>query len=93
MTQPQLPALVDPGNQHLTTDLQADLMLGKIPVPGGEAGVATIRQGNTTLTLTFDKASAEQWAENFSRLAAMLSGSGLVVAGQGLVTGTNGQRK
>lgn len=93
MTQPQLPALVDPGNQHLSTELKADLTLGKIPVPGGETGVATIRHGNTTLTLAFDRQAAEQWADLFGQLARMLSGSGLVVASQqGLIAGTNGGR-
>lgn len=94
MSQPPLPALFDQGNPNLSTDLRADLTLGKIPVPGGEAGVATIRQGNTTITLTFDHKSAGQWADLFGQLRDMLSGSGLVVANQpGLITGTAGQRQ
>ena len=78
MTQPQRP-LFDAGNTRLTTDVPADLDIGKIPVPGGEIGIATIRQGNTTLTIVLDHDGAETWAGLFSQLAGLLSGSGKIV--------------
>jgi hypothetical protein len=95
MTQPSLPPLVDAGNTHLNTDLVADLTLGKIPVPGGETGVVTIRQGNTTLTVTLDRAGTEQWIGLLGQLRDKLSGSGKIVVANngGIVAASNGMRQ
>lgn len=95
MTQPQngMPPLVDAGNRHLTTDLETDLTLGKIPVPGGETGVVTIRQGNATLTCPLTRVQVEQWIALLGQLRDMLSGSGklAVASQQGIVAGVPGQ--
>lgn len=93
MTSPQRP-LFDSGNARLSTDLPADIDIGKIPVPGGELGIATIRQGNTTLTIPLDRQGAQTWASLFTQLADMLSTSGkLAVANGGIVPAVPGQRQ
>ena len=91
---PQLPPLVDPGNTHLTAEIESDLVIGKAPVPGGEVGIGTIRQGNTTLTVPFTRDRAEQWIAVLIQLRDMLSGSGkLVTATQApIVAASQGQR-
>jgi hypothetical protein len=88
-----LPPLVDAGNTMLSTDLSADLVIGKVPVPGGETGLATIRQGNTTLTIPLDRDGADRWSQVFGQLRDMLSGSGLAVvtAPKGLAAARPGQ--
>lgn len=78
--------LFDNANTRLSTDLQADLDVGKIPVPGGEIGFATIRQGNTTISVPLDRGGALLWAQLLAQLADALSASGkLAVAPPGSI--------
>ena len=74
--------LFDNANARLSPALQADLDIGKIPVPGGEIGFATIRQGNTTISVPLDHAGAELWAKMFAQLAGLLAPSGKIVTVQ-----------
>ena len=98
MTQPQIPPgqrpLFDTGNTRLTTDLTADLDIGKVAVPGGELGIATIRQGNTTLTIPLSREGAELWAGLLTQLRDMLSPSGKLVTAQAapIIQAVAGQR-
>lgn len=86
--------LFDIGNTHLTPELSADMDIGKIPVPGGEVGVATLRQGNATLTLFLDRAAAGQFGDLFHQLRDNLSETGKLATGAGaaLVQAVSGQR-
>ena len=87
--------LFDLGNPGIRTDLNAQLLVGKVPTADGkEAGFATIRQGNTTLSIPLDRDGADQWCQVFAQLRDMLSGSGLAVAvaPKGLVPALPGQR-
>jgi hypothetical protein len=85
MTQPldlsELP-LVDAGNMHARTDVPTTMITGKIPVPGGEIGLVTIRQCNTTITIPLTREQAGTWAGMLAQLRDMLSGTGLVVPGR-----------
>lgn len=86
--------LFDTGNPGIRTDLNAHLLVGKVPVPGGgEAGFATIRQGNTTLSVPLDRKGADEWSKIFGQLRDMLSESGLAVAvaPKGIIPAVNGQ--
>lgn len=88
--------LFDIGNTNLRTDLNANLLVGKVPVPGGgEAGFATIRQGNTTISVPLDRDGADQWCQVFGQLRDMLSASGLAVATipKGVIPAVAGQRQ
>lgn len=95
MTTPQLdanglPPLTDPGN-GLISEVRCHLVIGKLPTPDGERGVATIRAGNATLTLVLGKAEAEDWAKVFAELARSLSGSALVIPQRGQAMQIAGQ--
>jgi hypothetical protein len=58
MTAPALPPPTDPGNT-LLSNIPFTLVTVVIPQPdGSKIGLATIRCGNATLTLTMDKAVA-----------------------------------
>jgi hypothetical protein len=86
--------LFDLGNPGIRTDLNAQLLVGKVPTPDGrEAGFATIRQGNTTISIPLDRDGADQWCQVFAQLRDMLSSSGLsvAVAPKGIVPAVNGQ--
>lgn len=74
--------LFDNANQRLSADAQADLDIGKVAVPGGEIGFATIRQGNTTVSIPLDHAGAKLWSQMFGQLADLLSASGKLVVAQ-----------
>lgn len=97
MPQPFSPVeqpLFDIGNPGIRTDLNAQLLVGKVPVPGGgEAGFATIRQGNTTISIPLDRNGADEWSKVFAQLRDMLSSSGLsvAVAPKGIVPAIPGQ--
>ena len=84
MPQPFSPAdqpLFDLGNPGIRTDLGAQLLVGKVPAPDGrEHGFATIRQGNTTVSIPLDRNGADEWSRVFAQLRDMLSSSGLSVA-------------
>lgn len=68
-----LPPLWDPGNTLLATGLPALLMTGKVPsAGGGETGIVTIRTQDTTLFLSLDKKSAQDWADTLAELAGSL---------------------
>lgn len=87
--------LFDVGNPGIRTDLNAQLLVGKVPTgDGGEAGFATIRQGNTTLSVPLDRNGADEWSRIFAQLRDMLSSSGLAVAvaPKGIVPALPGQR-
>lgn len=87
--------LFDAGNTGLRTDLNAQLIVGKVPTADGkEAGFATIRQGNTTLSVPLDRDGADQWSQVLAQLRDMLSGSGLAVAvaPKGIIPAVQGQR-
>lgn len=87
--------LFDAGNPGIRTDLSAHLLVGKVPTQdGGEAGFATIRQGNTTLSIPLDRKGADQWSQVFAQLRDMLSESGLAVATapKGIIPAIAGQR-
>lgn len=72
--------LFDYGNQSLRSDLSAQLVIGKAPGDDGkEHGFATIRQGNTTMSIPLDRDGADQWSQVFTQLRDMLSDSGLAV--------------
>lgn len=92
--QPEGRPLFDPGNVRINPDLPVDMDLGKIPVPGGEAGVVTFRQGNTTMTLFLDRESAGQFGDLFHQLRDNLSGSGKLATAvkSPLAQGIPGQR-
>lgn len=97
MTTPQLdanglPPLLDPGN-GLISQAPCHLVIGKLPTPDGERGVATIRCANTTLSLVFGKAEAEDWAKVFAELARSLSGSSLVIPQRGQAMQIAGQAR
>lgn len=86
--------LFDLGNPGIRTDLNAQLLVGKVPTAdGGEAGFATIRQGNTTMSVPLDRDGADQWSKVFAQLRDMLSSSGLNVAvvPKGIVPAIPGQ--
>jgi len=86
--------LFDTGNTGLRTDLPAQLVIGKVPTAdGGEAGFATIRQGNTTLSVPLDRDGADRWSQVFAQLRDMLSSSGLSVATipKGIIPAVPGQ--
>lgn len=80
-----MPSLFDPGNLHLRDDLPWTLITGKVSTPAGERGVATIRHGNTTLSVPLDKAGVQRWIAKLRELEQMLAGGGLVVARPGTV--------
>jgi hypothetical protein len=84
MTTPNGPGrqLFDNANVRMRHDIPSDLDIGKVPVPGGEIGFATIRQGNTTLSVPLDHAGASQWADLLCQLRDMLSASGKIVVAQ-----------
>jgi len=86
--------LFDVGNPGIRTDLNAQLLVGKVPTQdGGEAGFATIRQGNTTISIPLDRNGADEWSKVFAQLRDMLSSSGLAVATvpKGIVPALPGQ--
>jgi hypothetical protein len=86
--------LFDVGNPGIRTDLSAHLLVGKVPTPDGkEAGFATIRQGNTTMSVPLDRKGADEWSRIFAQLRDMLSESGLAVASapRGIVPAVQGQ--
>ena len=87
--------LFDNANARLSPNAPADLDIGKVPVPGGEIGFATIRQGNTTLSVPLDHAGAVQWAGLLAQLADLLAPSGKIVAAQpgAIVPALPGQRE
>lgn len=87
--------LFDNANGRLSPALQADLDIGKIPVPGGEIGFATIRQGNATISVPLDHDGAELWSKMFAQLAGLLAPSGkLAVAQPGaIIPAVQGQRQ
>lgn len=75
-----LPPLFDAGNVLLATSVPCNMAVGKIPSPGGELGVLTIRTTTTTLTLTLTRKECEDWVQNLTVLRDALSGAGLQVA-------------
>jgi len=77
-----LPPLFDTGN-ILLAKVQSNLVIGKVPTPAGEMGVATIRTSCITVTLLLDKAEATDWASTFAELAKSLSGSSLIIPVRG----------
>jgi hypothetical protein len=77
-----LPPLFDTGNTMLAR-VQCNLVVGKIPTPDGERGVATIRTQTTTLTVILDKAEAMRWQDTLRELAESLSGTALVLPDRG----------
>lgn len=72
--------LFDTANTNISFDLPAMLDIGKIPLPEGELGFATVRLGNTTLSVPMDHARAAEWAELLVTLRDMLAPSGKIVA-------------
>lgn len=93
MTAPGARPLVDLGNPHLDTSFMATLDIGKTAVPEGETGLATIRCGNTTLTVALSRDEADQWSRVFGMLRDMLSATGLAVPVQApIVIASPGQR-
>lgn len=82
MIDPDHPPLVDIGHPGIRFDLEAFLYTGKFPLPAGEVGLVTIRQGNTTLTIPLDKDGLRSWIARLEELDATMSGSGLVIAGR-----------
>ena len=86
--------LFDFGNPGIRTDLAAQLLVGKVPAQDGqEHGFATIRQGNTTMSVPLDRKGADEWSKVFAQLRDMLSSSGLSVATapKGIVPAIPGQ--
>lgn len=78
-----LPPLFDTGNMLLATGIPCQILVGKIPLPGGgEVGLATIRTPTTTLTLSLDKQGAQDWADTFAELARTLQATGLIIPGR-----------
>ena len=51
--------------------------------PQGQRLMVTIRTASTTLTVLLSKADGIQWGKQISGDAALLSGAGLIVAGNG----------
>lgn len=95
MTQPpEGRPLFDAGNPHLDTSYKATIDIGKVPTAAGEVGIATIRQGNSTMTLALTRDEAETWAGMFTQMRDMLSSAGLAVPVQApLVVAQPGQRQ
>jgi hypothetical protein len=88
--------LFDLGNPGIRADLSAQLLVGKVPAADGrEHGFATIRQGNTTISVPLDRDGADQWSKVLAQLRDMLSSSGLsvAVAPKGIIPAVNGQRQ
>lgn len=78
------PPLVDLGNVLLTAGLPCTLQTGLVPQPDGrQAGVATIRTPDASLTVTLDRAGVQDWIRLLTQLRDSLSGSGLIVAAPG----------
>lgn len=82
LDQDGLPPLFDTGNV-LLAKTQCNLVIGKVPTPQGEMGVATIRTTSVTFTLLLDKSEAEDWTATFAELAKSLSGSALIIPVRG----------
>ena len=74
-----LPPLFDTGNLMLAIGEPGQLIIGKVPVPGGEMGIVTIRTRTTTLTLALDKAMSVDWRDTLAQLCDQLSGTSLIV--------------
>jgi hypothetical protein len=78
-----LPPLFDQGNMLLATGIPCQVLVGKVPLPGGgESGLATIRTPTTTLTISLDKKGAQDWADTFAELARTLQSTGLIIPGR-----------
>ena len=76
MTSPQP---VDAGN-HLLAETPAQIVTALLDMPGGQRLALTVRTPSTTLTVLLGAADARTWADQLTREAAAMSGSGLVVA-------------
>lgn len=83
MTQPAPPP-VDPGN-GLLSETPAQLFTSLIQGPGGQRMALTIRTPSTTLTVMLAKQDADAWARMIKQVADAMSGSGLIVAPNGVV--------
>ena len=80
----EAPPLVDPGNSLLVSGLPVTLQVGLAEQAGGQAGVATIRTPDVTLTVTLGRDQADEWSKMLAQLRDSLSGSGLIAAGPGV---------
>ncbi|HEV2375183.1 MAG TPA: hypothetical protein VGS19_23865 [Streptosporangiaceae bacterium] len=85
MTTPQQPVPpVDTGNTLLTQQ-PAHLVTTLVEVGGGQRLAMTIRTPSTTPTVLLEKADADTWAANLTKTAKLMSASGLIVGGNGMV--------
>lgn len=73
-----MPPLFDPGNPLLAVNVPSIWTTGKMPVPGGDRGIVTIRTTTATLTVTADRQGVSDWADLLADLRDQMSASGLV---------------
>jgi len=78
VTAPPAPP-VDMGNQ-LLGEVPSLFTVSIVDTPAGQRLAVTVRTASTTLTVLLQGADAKQWAAQFTRMAAAMSGAGLVVA-------------
>lgn len=81
MTTPA-PQPFDPANQ-LLSETPAQLNIAVMDTPAGQRLVMTVRTASTTVTVLLQGADAKSWAAQMTRAATAMSGTGLVVAGNG----------